>query len=167
MKTTSKKKTTSKINPRHCPCAHKQKRRHFHAKMIVHWRSTHATGHIPLCGIFFYFKLKKGKGVDTLDIDNIGGKRYAECSHKDGRNFWSSVNFFPEHIWSSYYKFRIFFKKSHRWEISAKSTSSGIVLCGNKCEIWQNAFTAGSARKRNSVPPRHRRHRLSTGYHLW
>ena len=48
-----------------CPCAHKQKRRHFHAKTTsaklyiyvgvgsVHWRSTHGAGHIPLCGIFF------------------------------------------------------------------------------------------------------------------
>ena len=33
-------------------CLHKQKRRYFHAKMTLHWRSTHGAGHIPLCGIF-------------------------------------------------------------------------------------------------------------------
>ena len=33
---------------------HKQKRRHFHAKMTVHWRSTYGAGHIPLCDIFHY-----------------------------------------------------------------------------------------------------------------
>ena len=27
---------------------HKQKRRHFHAKTTVHWRSTHGARHIPL-----------------------------------------------------------------------------------------------------------------------
>ena len=29
-------------------CAQKQKRRHFHAKTTVHWRSTQGAGHIPL-----------------------------------------------------------------------------------------------------------------------
>ena len=37
---------------RHCPCTHKQKRRHFHAKTTVHWQSTHSARHIPLCSIF-------------------------------------------------------------------------------------------------------------------
>ena len=32
------------------PCAHKQKRRHFHAKTAVYWRSTHGAEHIPHCG---------------------------------------------------------------------------------------------------------------------
>ena len=31
-----------------------EKIKHFHAKMTVHWRSTHGAGHIPLCGIFNY-----------------------------------------------------------------------------------------------------------------
>ena len=34
---------------RHCPCAHGQKRRDFHAKTTVNWRSTHGAGHIPQC----------------------------------------------------------------------------------------------------------------------
>ena len=32
----------------HCPCVHKQKRHHCHAKMTVHWRTTHSTWHISL-----------------------------------------------------------------------------------------------------------------------
>ena len=34
----------------HCPYAHKQKRRHFHAKTTVNRQGTHCAGHIP--GIF-------------------------------------------------------------------------------------------------------------------
>ena len=37
---------------RHCTCAHKQKRQHFHVKTTVHWWSRHCAGHISLCGIF-------------------------------------------------------------------------------------------------------------------
>ena len=64
MKTTSKKKVTSKTgneipHDRYNKCGivhtRKQKRQHFHAKMTVHWQSTHGTGHIPLCGIFFCY----------------------------------------------------------------------------------------------------------------
>ena len=45
---------------RHCPYAHKEKRRNFHTKPTVHWQSTHGAGHIPLCGIFI-LKIIKGK----------------------------------------------------------------------------------------------------------
>ena len=31
---------------RHCPCSHKQKRRHFHVKTTVHWWSTRGAEHI-------------------------------------------------------------------------------------------------------------------------
>ena len=33
--------------PRYCPGMHRQKRRHFHAKTTVYWRSTHGAEHIP------------------------------------------------------------------------------------------------------------------------
>ena len=39
-----------------CPCVHKQKRQHFHAKTTVNRQSRHVAGHIPFCGIFLFFK---------------------------------------------------------------------------------------------------------------
>ena len=63
---------------RHCPCAHTQKRRHFHAKTTVHWWSTQSAGdfEIPLCHIppfrSFFFVSWKPSGT-TRAVGGIRG----------------------------------------------------------------------------------------------
>ena len=63
---------------RHCTCAHKQKRWHFHAKTTVHWRSTHGAGHFPLCGIFYIF----------ISINSLG---FLVTPHRHAKRFFVSA----------------------------------------------------------------------------
>ena len=53
-------------------CLHKQKRRYFHAKMTLHWRSTDGAGHIPICGIFVIQNATAPKYVEEFCQGSIG-----------------------------------------------------------------------------------------------
>ena len=66
----------------HCPCVHKHKRRHCHAKTTVHWQSTHSMWHISLEILRFRSAIYRHCGhfylAFILGIWNSGQK---ECTY--------------------------------------------------------------------------------------
>ena len=119
---------------RHCPHAHKQKRRHFHAETAVHLRSTYSVGHIPLeilrfcsaiyrhCGLFWYLEYSRL----LFSFSKISSLIFFKQSYK---------------IWSTQ-DFGVFFFTNFESEVlqififPSKVAKSGVLQILVKLKIW-------------------------------